>query len=238
MTQLRSNQSFDCTSFEDRIHCLLDDRLTLAGDEILVNHASQCSDCARLLNDYETVNDSVKLLPEEIEKILSEAKEFDVTNGLGSFASRHVGLIASLAALILIAVGLFNVFDADRPVAAPPMASNSASMSKVRTVPFVASRPTPRRKTPDTSPFSPNFSVENSISMVSFPTMPSWDEVSKRLDQLEPVLNYSSEIPGIRPMQGSLNATLKLLKESFSKSDQESDPDLGFSSDARILAAA
>jgi len=240
VTQPPSDRSLDCTSFEDRIHRILDDRLTLTGDELLIRHASECASCAQVLNDYDSIDDSVKLLPDEIDKILNDAKEFDVTNGMGSFASRHFGLIASLAALVVIGIGLFNIMNSDQTEFTPRVASNpSSTYGSTRMLPIVKNSITKTsRKTPDSSPFSRNFKLPNTIPSINLPTVPNWDEVYQTLDPLEPVLTYSPELPGIRPMQCSLNATLQLLKQSFSKSEQKTEPDLGFSIDSQFLAAA
>lgn len=241
MTHLPSNRPLDCALFEERIHRILDDRLTVTGDDLLMAHASECEPCARLLNDYESVEDSVKFLPGEIDKILGAQQEFSVTRGLGFVtSSRHFSLIASLAALIVICVGVINSFDTRHQSRSSRLADSTVNGSSPefspRPVDVVPAKT--RRKTPDTSPFSQNFSVANSITLISLPEVPSWDDVSRKLDPLEPVITYSAEIPGVRPMQCSLNATLELLKRSFSKSEPEIDPDLGFSIDSRMLAAA
>jgi hypothetical protein len=214
--------------------------LTLSGDQLLTAHAAKCANCARLLSEYESVEDSVKLLPDEIEKILSEAREFDVTNGLSSLVSRHFALIASLAALLVIGFGFFDMLDSGpAEIARQEASSVSPMILNTQPIPFVKSEVNkPPHKTLDTSPFSPNFSMANSITLISLPSVPSWDDVSKKLDPLEPVIIYSAEIPGIRPMQCSLNATLQLLKKSFSKSEPEIDPDLGFSAEQQMLVAA
>ena len=241
MTYLPSDKSLDCASFEDRIHRILDDRLTLTGDELLMDHAAKCESCAQVLADYDCVDDSIKLLPDEIDRILGEAKEFDVTLGLGSFATRHLGLIATLAAMVVIGIGIFNLLKTDPPVNMPGIANHpvpSIPSSIPNSLAFAKIGPTKMtRKTPDSSPFSPNFSVASSFQIMNIPPAPKWDEFSKRFDSLEPVITYSTELPAIRPVQCSLDATLRLLKKSFSKSPKKTQPDLGFSIDSRLLAA-
>jgi hypothetical protein len=240
VTYLPSEKSLDCASFEDRIHRILDDRLTLTGDELLMDHAAKCESCAQVLADYDSVDDSIKLLPDEIDRILREAKEFDVTLGLGSFATRHLGLIATLAAMVVIGIGIFNLLNTDQPakmsgIANRPVPSIPSSIPNSLAIAKIGPKST--RKTPDSSPFSPNFSVASSLQIMNIPPAPKWDEFSKRLDSLEPVITYSTELPAIRPVQCSLDATLRLLKKSFSKSPKKTQPDLGFSIDSRLLAA-
>ena len=233
--------SLNCRSFEDRIHQILDDRLTLTGDDLLMAHAARCADCEQILNDYDSVDDSVKLLPADLAEILREA---DAKRVSPAFASRRLVVLASLAAMIVISLNIFHGLNNEPPI-------QSASVAHVASAPLLAIATLeadnqrlpiatqPQRPTPDTSPFSKNFSVENSILSINLPTtlpaVPTWGDISKSLDPLEPVLTYSSKIPAVRPVHCSLNATINLLKQSFSKSDQK--PDLGFWVDPNMLAA-
>lgn len=237
MKHLPSDKSLDCNLFEDRIHQLLDDRQDLAKDALLGIHASKCPPCEELLKTYTSVGDSVKILGDEIAQIL-EAQDFDVTHGWGAMISRHASKLAALAAMLVIALAFFNAFDTHSHSPELAMNGGTPEFDQPELDPPLAASPEPRRKTPDTSPFSRNFSVANSITLISLPTVPSWDDVTSRLDPIEPMITYSAEIPGVRPMQGSFNATLEILRKSFSKTESDSDPDLGYSIEKRVLVAA
>ncbi len=52
-----------CAEFECRLNDVLDDRLEPALDELLVDHAQQCSSCADQLSAYELLLDGVRSLP-------------------------------------------------------------------------------------------------------------------------------------------------------------------------------
>lgn len=233
--------SLDCRSFEDRIQQILDDRLTLTGDDLLMAHAARCAQCEKILNDFDSVDDSVKLLPAELAQILLEADAKRVSQ---PFVSRRFILVASLAATIVILLNIIQALNNDQE-------SKSSHVAQVRAVSQLAIAspetiiqlsksvlPKPAvhyRPTPDSSPFSPEFSFVNSMPSIQFPTVPSWVEISQSLDPLEPVLTYSSTIPSIQPVHCSLKAGINLLKRSFSKSGRK--PDLGFWIEPSMLAA-
>jgi hypothetical protein len=64
------------------------------------------------------------------------------------------------------------------------------------------------------------------VSSVRSSTTP-WERISNHLDPLNPILIYSSEIPGIRNVQYSVGMTLELLQRSISNRG-EPEPNLGF----------
>lgn len=243
-------ESLDCESFEDRIHQILDDRLTLTGDWLLMDHAAQCEPCTEKLLDYDSVDDSMKMLKPDIDRILAEAEK----QRPKTFADNPLALLASLAALFLICVTAFYGLNSDSGIQSanrpnhPEVRAKITSAAKKKAVPAysgstlaVTSQVKPKltrvkhRATPDTSPFSPNFNVRKQIQL---PRIPNANEVTKRLEPLEPVFNYSAEIPGLRTLQCSLNITIELLRQSFSKPQVgEKTPDLGFWIESDLLAA-
>ena len=240
---MSSIRSLDCRSFEHRIHQILDDRLTLTGDDLLMDHAARCAECEKILKDYDSVDDSVKLLPEELAEMLSEVEVNPVT---GSYATKRLVLLASLAAMIVISLNVFHALDKPESNVPLKVASKKPTAPEGAVVHVDAAMPTQpvmlkiaqpqKRPTPDTSPFSPNFSVANAMPSIYFPTVPTTDDISQTLDSLEPVLSYSSSIPTVRPVHCSLNATINLLKQSLQKPERK--PDLGFWIDTNMLAAA
>jgi hypothetical protein len=230
-----TNGSIDCRDFEDRIHQILDDRLTLPGDDLLMAHVAKCAKCELILNDYDSVDDSIKLLPDDLANILKNADRTEPA----PFASKTLAWAAALAAVIVISLNVFNSVSSNVPSTASNAPTEPAPLAIVPKAPKAVA-PSPRI-TPDTSPFSRNFSVANSMPMI--PSVPSWGDISKSLDPLEPtvidpVLSYSSKIPAVRPVHCSFNATISVLKKSLSKPKRSKKPDLGFSVDPRMLALA
>jgi hypothetical protein len=233
-----SNGALDCSSFEDRIHQILDDRLTITGDELLMSHAAQCAECEKTLNDYDSVDDSIKLLPEEIAQILSQA-DAKLSERRHAYPSDTRGLawVTAVAALMFIAFNL--LIGPTEPTPSPDLASRSfneiaPTPSLAIATPSAASQ-TRKRVTLDTSPFSPNFSF--AISLPTIPEVPTWDQIAESLDPLEPVMTYSAKIPAISSVHCSLNATFNLIKKSFTKTPKKKNPDLGFTLDLNMLAA-
>jgi len=238
-----TNGSIDCSNFEDRIHQILDDRLTLTGDDLLMAHVAHCADCEQILKDYETVDDSIKLLPAELAQIIAQADQ----SQRGTFSNRTLVWAATLAAVLVLTLNVVNSFNSTGQLKTENRDVAMVNAPKLPVAPKAVTTPNPKtiepRFTPDSSPFSKNFSMV--ATMPSIPEVPSWRDISDRLDPLEPtviapVFSYSSKIPAVRPVHCSLNATISVLKHSFGTSDErnkEKRPDLGFSIDPNMLAA-
>ncbi len=236
---MSSNGYLDCHSFEERIHQILDDRLTLTGDELLMAHASDCAECENLLHEYDLVDDSVKLLPADLAELVRES---EITPKSQSFAKRQLAWLVVLAALVVISVTIFHGLENDRPnrsstVAQSTLAPQFSVVSHQAKLPQrVSVQPSRSNQpdTPDSSPFSPNFSVVDAIPGINLPPIP-WNEISRSLDQLETVLDFSSRIPSVRPVHCSFNITINLLKRARQKVDLK--PSLGSWTDPNMLAA-
>lgn len=245
-----SRGSLDCHAFELRIHQILDDRQPLTGDAPLMEHAGHCAPCRKILQEYESVDDSVKLLPADVAQILALAQENTERQQRPRLASRRLVVLASLAAMIVIMLnvmqGVDDGYDSNQSVAIGPSQPSfeAATHSILPTDPatrlaqpreLVPPQPEFRRATPDSSPFSPEFSFVSSMPSLEIPTAPNWDDISKGLAPLESVFNYSLSIPAVRPVPCSLNAGLNFLKRSLDKPDRK--PDLGLWIDPNMLAA-
>jgi hypothetical protein len=215
----------DCSSFEDRIHQLLDDRLTLTGDELLMSHAAQCESCETMLVDYESVEDSVKLLPMEIELILDQQSNQKMASNR---TLSNVGWVMAISACFLLIFGMFESENRDRP--------NSQIANNVITTPqlsIAAPIHTPviqniiRKPIPRTSPLSSRFRLAD--QMPKIPTVPTWENFSA---PFAPMINCTNELPCMRTFSGSVSLTLELIRQSFSNSDSSSSSDLGWFHDA------
>lgn len=236
----------DCLSFENRIHQLLDDRLTLTGDDMLMSHVGECAACEKVLNDYDSVHDSVKLLTADLAEIL---RETDTKTASRRFGSQPIFMMAALAATIFISVGVFRGLDHGQPDRSTPVVRNVvtpqpivvASLNTVdsnqneNSISQTPPQPSQPKKSniPGSSP--PMFSNWTPIPTMEMPRVPTWDEICHGLDPLEPFLTYSSRIPSVQTVNWSLNMTIDFLKRSFQKSERK--PDLGFWIDSDMLAA-
>jgi hypothetical protein len=98
----------NCDKFEDRIHQILDDRLTLTGDDLLMDHVSYCAKCEKLLNAYDCVDASLMHLPTDLADRLDQAENRRGAARSQAIASRPILILASLAALIVISINVFH----------------------------------------------------------------------------------------------------------------------------------
>ena len=226
----------NCDEFEDRIHQILDDRLTLTGDDLLMDHASYCAKCERLLDAYDCINATLWLLPSNISDNLDHQKNCHSGVRHHAIVDRPIPIVASLAALLVIALTVFPRLSDLHDGASQHAVMSTAPTTQPGFSPSIAkhglnSGPAMIRQhqtAPDTSPFNPSYSVATSIPTMKLPGVPSWEDISGRFEPLEPVLTYSARIPTVHPVYCSLNATIDFLRRSFSKFAQESKPDLGF----------
>ena len=208
------NESLTCEAFENRVHQILDDRLTLTGDARLMEHAAQCSDCEIKLLDYDSFDDSISFLKHSIVDVTCIVEDDGSNNPL---FHRAAGL-AFLAAMLLVCLNVFSGLSPNRPgnFSQRIPAEEAATVQSSPVIGLAMTRPSvnlesvvriKRRATPDTSPFSPNFRVADNIPQL--PTAPDWEVVSKQLETLEPVLT------GVKKIHGTLNVTIELLRRSF-----------------------
>lgn len=216
-------ESLTCAAFEDRIHQILDDRLTLTGDTLLMDHAAVCSQCEIKLVEYDSFDDSISFLKQNFAEVTCIVDD----DGSNRSLSRPLIGLAGLAAALLIFLNIFGGATTDHPsgfarlveieeASQPKLSSTMSRMVIAQPVAtpklkFASKR---NRVTPDTSPFSPNFRVADNL-----PRLPSASDFEKSVslpfEMLQPVLNYSSEIPGGIAIHCTLNVTIELLRRSL-----------------------
>ena len=227
-------ESLTCAAFEDRVHQILDERLTLTGDAPLMEHAARCSQCETKLYDYDSFDDSISFLKQNFADVPCIV---DVDGSSGALSHSLFGL-AGLAAAMLIFLNIFgwettkhsDGFARLAEIEATAQPINSSAMSRLAVahpaVPKLKFVSKPYRVTPDTSPFSPNFRVADNLPRL--PSAPDWETVSLPLETLMPVLNYSTGLPAINSFHCALNVTFGLLRRSLSDNpDSELKLELG-----------
>ena len=248
------NRGLDCVNFEERIHQVLDDRLALTGDKLLIDHAAHCTRCEEILLDYDSIEDSLNCLSPGFAQTLNRStKVYGFNRSQRPLMSRPVMVFATIAAALVIYANIFHGLNSPtvnqtaltvpgEQLSLPHLNLTAPQMDSLAEI--TPTHRISRTSAPDISPFSPNFSVVNSICAVSFPRAPSWDDITNSvgshacLDTLMPVVSFSATIPAIRPVHCSLNGTIEYLKESFFKSQRDIQPDLGLSNAPTVLAAA
>ncbi len=253
----------NCDSIERRIHQLLDDRLTLTGDPLLMEHTRSCLQCRRLVADYDEI--FVSKEPFSILSVSephvwhagdSEPDHQPVPKGFPQL----VALLSSLAAMLLLAVGIWLI-----PGGKQPMESASFSNSSTARKPLAFSVVTrtgrlTSEKAGNLGPNAPGAASDEQflrrlvffqpptfvelaqntptlVNSVRLPTAsPSWQEISSHLDPLSSYLQFSAELPGFRNFHSSVCVTLNLLSRSWAK-PEEIEPDLGWFPENRPFAA-
>ncbi len=125
-TNSESNDcSLDCESFENRLHQLMDQRESLTRDRLLMEHASQCAPCDEMLSDYHCVDDSIKLLKEDIAEILENAQNKQTSQQF-SYTFRPMNFLVALSAIVVFCIGVFHLFTAQQDNGGNSLAFNSA----------------------------------------------------------------------------------------------------------------
>lgn len=252
----------NCESFESLVQELLDERVDPSCDPRIEKHAGVCPPCAEILSDYCSVGDSAKLLPHELAEILANSNRsparLSPTTRLGPLSKHPLRVLLATASVALIAVTLFQMLTPDRGRRYPtitavntletplsqPRSTNPKDSLNDRDQAFgeaTASghRPT-GQPTPASSPFSPDFSFAKSIPQI--PQVPDWQQVSRTLVPLQPMISISDRLPyHVRPVKCSLDATIGLLRHSLKvpKADRKSSdqqpadsPNLGLADSA------
>ena len=217
-----------CATFEDRIHDVLDQRQSPGEDRDLLRHAAHCQECDHVLQEYVSVDDSMKLLKGQLDSLLPSQSQ--VRRG----PWRPLITILATAAAVLLLLGLSGMLKfpgqstpinesvsvapglpADAPGSTPPSAEYSS----------------PEDEDID-SPFQFLPSTTTVVSYITGWRQSSWDipradEVQERINDLPPVLRWSNEIPGVRPFRGTLSVTLELLRQTLFGTTQDAEPNLG-----------
>ncbi len=252
----------NCNDFEQRIHCLLDDRLLLSGDRRLMEHASCCPSCKKLAAEYEAITSCFdKLAPSQL-TVDPKREEYQQT-GAGTRVLGGLGLASALAATLFLVLGGLpqpenrqltnqNVSSAGIPVAtqvstiqpqvlavtapnfpASPISASQIEKSGKRPERFVRNLVFSQ---PPTTLVELAQTTPELVSAVKY-TSSGWSQLSGSLDPLNAYLQYSAEIPGVRIIQCSVEITINLLQRSLAK-PQKQDPNLGWFPDAAFYALA
>ncbi len=271
-----NNYDLNCDNIEQRIHQLLDDRLTLNGDPDLMEHAASCAECRKLIDDYDAVDLSFGCHNNIFQNELSPNETSigaPAMNDQRRRSGRHrtIGVILTFAASLLLVFSIVSNQDfQDRPTAhisrptvqvasssfsSPSIESPSVDLGQPRTPTSTLVNSTASQFVPinvnytgedQTKDFVRNLvfaqrkslyeiaqSTPEFVSSVRSSTTP-WERISDHLDPLNPILIYSSELPGVRNVQYSVSMTLELLQRSISNRD-EPKPNLGFFPDVQQI---
>ena len=217
-----------CDTFEDRVHQVLDDRLSLTADAQLMRHAERCRQCEARLRVYDSFSESLGMLGHDV----VDANIFNARDNARTLYRPLAGLV-SVAAALLIFLSIFggqsaNQSGHDKFAQHLEGTQNSSLVNPAMLGPLTMTQPISAAQLKDVSSninlasldnsklssFNPIFQVVDSIPQL--PSAPDWNSVAKPLEALQPVLTYSAELPGVMTVHCTLNVTIELLRQSLS----------------------
>lgn len=244
----------ECDLFEFRIHELMDARQPLSTDGELEIHADSCDECFKLLAEFVELESALtELKPEgrnSIPMASSIAAPHTSTTGHDSFwnqpAGRAFAVMATIAAVLLMSTLLASNLANDRNSHAsqdyrsptPTVAPMGATFG-IADAPLIsglspnAAGPSSSAAEIDYHEAIPAIPPNGILDQHSQPILIAWgvrnlNGVSESLEPLIDYYSYSSELPGVRPLQCSLSITIDLLQKSLPWDWQSpSAPDLG-----------
>jgi hypothetical protein len=252
-------RKISCSEVEQRINLLLDDRLTLTGDRILMAHASSCANCDQMIRDYEIFIDEIVFENVRPGQGCESRNEVTSSSPENSFWQQQLGLLASIAAILVLSFGLLW-----NSQISSPSSGSVAQLGSISSTPSFAAAGTIATDGGGTEPafdaaprfietqedpfvrrlvyFQPPTLVELAqttptwVDTLRQPRKSNWEQISEQLDPLNAYLQISAELPGFRNFHNSVHVTLNLLHQSFAK-PEKSTPDLGYFPDERFFAA-
>lgn len=240
-----------CENFELQINEALDRRESPRNHARLMEHAADCSDCEQILHEYVSVDDSLKLLKGEIEEILARGPAQPQRRS----RFKTIAAVGTAALLLLISLRFIpgpsinsNVAFLSPPVSDPLLedvvehlvkshAELDGSVKPMGDAVSISAQsvefPSNRSMTPFEMELRASLAREMAALNMSIDEA-AWEAFfADNFDQLAPMIRYSSVIPGVRPMQGTVNMTLEFIRRAFATpSDagprvRDVDPDLG-----------
>ena len=227
----------DCSNFEERVNDLLDMRKRPEEDVLLIEHADKCPKCQQILHEYVSVNDSLKLLKDDIAALMNESSE-PKEDERRSRAWKFFAILA--AVLVMLASAWLLEF---------PSRSNSraASRSVAIRVQHEFGQPTLIDRS-DVSDFTQKLANRSTLLGLAYPDfdveLPPFNHVvfdmpisqlTYQLEQIDPSAWYPPELPSVvvPATVTPVNMTWEILRtisrtgESQSKDSKSEDPDLG-----------
>lgn len=205
----QSNSKISCEGFENRIQDLMDQRIALADDQDLNLHANQCPQCRSVLSNFSSL-EKVLFSAFAEQESLSGLPDHRTTHGIAAW-SISGAMMAIAAVLALIIIPTLN-----RPAGNMiTVAQNDSAIADHVNLPDLENSPEA-----DIEIKAP---VHPSVTLVSYDLPPT----------LKNAYHYAAELPGIRPIECSLNVTIEVLQNSWktlpAPKQNEESPDLGHS---------
>lgn len=195
-----------CHQVELRIHELLDKRQPLLSDVVVRSHVVDCDECAQLVIDFGALEDSLSQIPLATLYRLSGMIDADGpphgSSRNHAFGIHPVAFVATIASLMLVMLtsSLWRSSDPD--------SGQSVAIA-------VSSDP----QTRDSDSLDLSFRTEQDLLARQFISAQALDRLAAQVEPLndptvQNCLLLTADLPGIRQVKNSVNATLNLIRGS------------------------
>ena len=220
-----------CELAENRIHELLDLRQPLLSDEAIRNHIAKCDQCAELVVDLGALNESLSQIPvETLHRLSGLQLEPGNNDGFGRQRQLHpVSFIASIACLLLVLLTSGIWFS--------PSSEDSVALVNIVNTETATYDSIPAIETSPSEVFLPGQFTFVTMGHQSSPSellnAVSFEQISGGVGPFREYFEMTADLPGIRPVSHSVNATYHLIRSMSQKpaigdDDLENGPDVGF----------
>lgn len=221
MKEPRDNLN-NCERVENRVHELMDLRQALLSDDLVRDHISQCGQCAQLVVDLGTLNDSVSQIPLATLHRLSGIYEAELVDEYQPSKPTHpVLFVASVACLLLVALTSGIWFagsgNADQVAVVDTLTQEVAvSVAKVESKPVENELVSNFENQQD---FVPVAMQQLGLVRVHKMSPPSemigavkFEELSGTVEPYQEYIGMTGDLPGMQPVSSSVSATIQLIK--------------------------
>lgn len=201
-----------CDCVEERIHELMDLRRPLLSDEMVRQHISKCDQCAELIIDFGALNESLSQIPLETIHRLSGLRLGEVEDKSDSRQLHPVSFVASIACLLLVLLtsGIwFSGQSGQSDVVTVSMRDVESSYVSVETPDSIQQVEEPSLAMQQLV-FVPT--VHKTSSPSEFLHAVSFEQLSGGVEPFHEYIGMTADLPGIRSVSKSVNATFHLIK--------------------------
>ncbi len=234
-----------CQNFEAELQNRMDRRWPVSGDRGLAEHAAVCQSCADLFCGFRELEEGLVALGQSTDTAFEFSSPPNSSTHLYAAAAdsqidgvQHslihgrygvIGLIATIAAVLLIALGISGSLVGPESVVAKKMGDEFAKSELPDT--SLESAPIARRSKPESAPRQDEVTETLAKKQAAAEALPieSWNQLSEQLTS-SVYYRYSAELPGVRPIQSSIDIGVDLFQKTFQPKKQRSPnkrPNLG-----------
>ncbi len=229
--QLGRNASLPaCERVEDRIHELMDLRQPLLSDELVRQHVCECDACAELIVDFGALNDSLSQIPIATLHRLSSLQHAE-SEPKNSMRLHPISFVASIACLLLVMLTAGTWFSpAKQATIETPVEAAPSDLAVVEEVPTLREYVSTGFSDQSLMFLATAHKTSNPTELIN---AVSFEQLSGGVESFQDVIDMTADLPGIRPVTKSVNATLHLIRvisetpPASKREEPTNSPDVG-----------